>query len=555
MLALLRIRQLAIVEEIEVELGPGLTVVTGETGAGKSILVSALELVLGGRASPSMVRAGAARAEIEALFDTPDGARVLRRSVLANGRSRAYVDGALSTVAELARTAMGLVDVCSQHEHHVLVDPATHLGFLDAFAGHGPMAARMAAAHGAWSAARDRLEQARARVQSRTEREDLLRFQVGELEELALAPGELEELETRREQLVHAAALVQAAGEAAHRLSADEHGACDVLAAVVSALDRVARHDEALASLADALRSAREEVDEAANALARYAERADLDPAQLSATEDRWFAARRLVRKYGGSEAELLAHADRAAQELTELAQLDDTVDALEADLATAERAAAEEARALSASRRAAAADLAAAVTSELADLGMGGARVQIDVAPLEGRAGELAVDGARLVATGCDRAELLIAPNPGEPPRPLRRVASGGELSRALLAIKRVLAARGPVGLYVFDEVDAGVGGAVADTIGRKLTSVARHHQVLCITHLPQIAAYGDAHIRVVKEQRGARTVSSVELLNADGRADELARMLGGVVVSDAARTAARDLLSTARNAPGARI
>jgi DNA repair protein RecN (Recombination protein N) len=557
MLTELHVRNLAIIDALDVTFDRGLTVITGETGAGKSILVAALQLVLGGRASPEVVRAGAERAEVEALFavspeqlaragvdfEAAGGELVVRRTVHAGGRSRATIDGRLATATELQALAGGLVDIASQHEHHALGDPATHLATLDAYAGH---ADRLAALGAAWAAAVDALGALRSlqtRARDRADRQDLLEFQLAEVRRLDPRPGELPELEESASRSRHADRLRRATAGAEHALYGRERALCAELARIEHELDEAAALDPALALVAAQVRSARAELEDAAQELGRYARRVDADPDALARAEERIAVLKRLARRHGDLDA-LVAWRDAAERELSELADAEHHLERLAAAAETARGVAGALAEALSVSRRRAADALGQAIAAELGDLGMGGAEVEVEVAPL-GPGGDLEHAGARLGVTGIDRVELLIAPNPGEPPRPLRRIASGGELSRSLLAIRRVLSATTTPGTHVFDEVDAGVGGAVADAIGRKLAEVARHHQVICITHLPQIAAYGDAHLVVAKDVEGGRTASRVRRLDEAGRVEELARMLGGRRVTEAARDAARALLS----------
>jgi DNA repair protein RecN (Recombination protein N) len=559
MLAALRIRNVAIAESVEVSFEPGLTVVTGETGAGKSILVHCLLLALGGRASPELVRAGADRAEVEALFDVRDDpalrARlqsmdlpaddeiVVRRTVSAQGRSRATVNGALVTAAQLQRLGAGLVDITSQHEHHGLSDPDTHLATLDAWVARPELLAGVREAWEQARAAADALAALRAQVAARGERTDLLRFQLQEIAGVGPKAGELDEVEQEVSRLRHAARLSEVASRADAALSGRERAVLGELARAEADLAAVVPLDPSLGPLVRQLASARIELEDAAHELARYARRVERDPESLARLEERLSALKRLVRRHGSIDAAIALRASIEEQ----LAVLDDAglhLDRLEADRSVALARAGAAAEELSRVRRERAAALGRAIGAELGDLGMGGALVRVEVAPLLPQEGELAHAGARLTARGIDHVELLVAPNPGEPPRPLSRIASGGELSRALLATKRVLAGLGPVGTYVFDEVDTGVGGAVAESIGRKLAAVARHHQVICVTHLPQIAAFGQAHLHVSKHVEGDRTASRVRRLEAEERVEELARMLGGRKIGAAARSAARALL-----------
>ncbi len=561
-LQLLRIRNLAIIEETELELGSGLNVITGETGAGKSILIAALALVLGGRADAGLVRTGAPRAEVEALFelgDVPalrallaehdieaDDELVIRRVLLKSGRSRAYVGGRLTPLHLLRRLARGLVDISSQHEHHTLVDARTHLEHLDAFAHLSSTRQQVSEAHRALQDASVALQHAEDALRARAEREDLLRFQLGELATLDPKAGEVDALERQVQKLRHAAELAEIAGRAERTLYGADNALITGLARVTARLEQAVRHDPLFTELVDRLDSARMEVEEVARDLERYGAELSLEPRVLAEAEERLQAIRRLVRKHGHTINDLIEWGSTARAELAQLSAGEARVESLSTALENARERARVEAFALSQHRHAAAEPLAAAMTAELASLGMGGARVMVDVAPLDGEGG-VALDGQRLTARGIDRVEFLIAPNPGEEPRPLARVASGGELSRALLALKRVLSDIGPVGLFVFDEVDTGVGGAVAEVIGQKLAAIARGNQVLCITHSPQVAVYADRHCFVHKIQEGGRTHSRIQRLDEAAHLSEVSRMLGGIQVSEASRAAALQLRTTA--------
>ena len=562
MLATLRIENLAIVESLEVDFGTGLTVITGETGAGKSILVRALKLVLGARAQPDLVRTGAPSATVEALFHIGDAPRVrerllaldlpaddelLVRRTIQNGRSRGTVNGRLTTASQLRGLAQGLVDISSQHEHHTLADPANHLATLDAWAQAPGLLTRVAETYRAALVARDALNDLRARAAEQGERVDVLRFQASELARLAPQPGEIATLEEAVRRGHHAERLRSTTAQAEFALYSRDRAVCAELLQLEDALaDAVAVAPE-LGPMVEQLRTARTELEDAAEALGRFSRTVDADPELLTHQEERLHELKRLARRFGGDLAAAIDRGRAIEEELAVLEAADDHIERLGIEASQALAVAGAAATELSGARHQAAAALGQTISRELADLGMGGARIEVDVAPLEGAAAELSHEGARLTARGIDRAEFLIAPNPGEEPRPLGRIASGGELSRALLATKRVLAGLGPVGTYVFDEVDTGVGGGVADAIGRKLLEVAGHHQVLCITHSPQIAALGRHHFRVQKRVEHGRTHSGLVPLHEGARVEELARMLGGRQITDAARDAARALLTPA--------
>jgi DNA repair protein RecN (Recombination protein N) len=568
MLLSLTIDNVVLIEHQVLELGPGFNVLTGETGAGKSMVVDALALVLGGRARPEIVRNGAREAEVAALFEIEPGSRVaakleaagvpcdgelvVRRVVQAEGRSRAFLNGKLSTAAQLAELGPDLCDIASQHESVSLTDPATHLEYLDAYGRLETMRDLLGEKVAELATLVREIDRVREAERGRAEREDFLAFQLREIEELDPAAGEETELENERARLRHAEKLSTATQGAADRLYEGDDSRegyspiCDQLARISSDLDAAAAIDPSLAPLARSVEGARSELADAARALSRYASGIESNSERLAEVDDRWFRLQKLLRKHGPTTTELIAYRDDLKRQVGELAGADQLRGELEAKREACLAAVASEARTLSRKRRDAAAKLADAIGKELGGLGMGRARVVVDVSPVPApQAGELPpVDGARLTSSGIDRVEFLIAPNKGEDPRPLRRIASGGELSRALLALKRVLAEKGPAGLYVFDEVDAGVSGAIAEVIGRAIADVARHRQVLCITHLPQIAALADVQYVVDKSEAKGRTTSSVRKLSNAERVDEIARMIGGVRVGDAARRAAVELL-----------
>jgi DNA repair protein RecN (Recombination protein N) len=564
MLTCLRVRDLAIIDSLDVELGPGLNVITGETGAGKSILVDALELVLGGKGKAELVRTGASQAEVEALFDVGDdpalqarlsalevehdGELVIRRVLSPNGRTRAFVNGRMATAQQLSSLARGLLDISSQHEHHSLTETATHLAYIDAFARLETQREQVTTAYHALKRAHDALESFETRVADRAQREDLLKFQVQELEEVAPRPHEEAQLGEQRDRLKHSDTLLRLCGDAADALYERDRSICEELATVCQQVRDAAALDPALLELVQQLDSGLTLLEEAARELGRYTRGVHADPDTLVEIEERLHALTRIKRKYGGTIEAALAHLAAAKEELGALEDHEGTCEKLRSLYEKALGEAAGHARVLSEQRRQAAAALAQAISDEIRSLGMGGARIEIDVSPLEGKQGELVVDGARLSASGIDRAEFLIAPNRGEEARPLSKIASGGELSRAMLAIKRILGGLGSDGLYVFDEVDSGVGGAVAEVIGRKIKDVASHHQVLCITHLAQIAVFADSHFKVEKLIVDGRTVSTVRKLTSREQADEIARMLGGIKVTAKTRAAAAEMLKDAQ-------
>jgi DNA repair protein RecN (Recombination protein N) len=557
----LAIRNVVLIEQLTLELGAGFNVLTGETGAGKSMLIDALSLVLGGRARPDLVRSGASSAEVDALFDldprscvadkleaagiSSTGELVLRRVVHAEGRSRAYINGRLCTAAQLADVAADLCDIASQHESVSLTDPLTHAGYLDAFGRLGAARDRLTLQVDALQNVVRELELTVARQRGRAEREDFLAWQISELDDLDPHLGEEVELDHERARLRHAEKLRGATERACDRLYEGDGAICDELARIAAELEQMAALDGSLSAMAQGVESSRSQLADVARALARYADSVEINPERLAEVEDRTFRLHKLLAKHGPTTSDLLAYRAELMVERESLAGAADAAAGLEAAKARQLVEVASSARDLSRQRRSAADALADAIGRELAQLGMGRARVVVDVAPATGGGDALHIDGARLSRTGIDRVEFLIAPNRGEEPRPLRKIASGGELSRALLALKRVLADEGPVGTYVFDEVDAGVGGAIAEVIGHAIADIARHRQVVCITHLPQIAALADSHFVAEKTEVNGRTTTRVRRLTESDRVEEIARMVGGIKVGEASRRAAQELLS----------
>ncbi|MCB9666740.1 MAG: DNA repair protein RecN [Myxococcales bacterium] len=565
MLSLLRIKDFAIIDALEVAFGPGLNVVTGETGAGKSILIAALHLVLGARGAPELIRQGAASAEVEALFDigddpdlrqrleaqgiTVDEELLIRRVVLANGRSRAYVAGKLATLGQLAEISVGLADIASQHEHHSLTNPSNHLLYLDAFAGLGELRTEMIQRHGIVLEAKRALTAIKHSVSQRAEREDFLRFQLQEIIDLDLSSDDETSLPEERERLRHAERLKQLTSEAEYALYSKDDALCDQLARISTLIEEASRFDARLSDTYKELISISAQLEETSRSLNRYAREAASDPERLLALEQRLERLAHLTRKHGKSLADVLSFKTVAENELAQLQNHEQHVRDLEQRYQDAKSAARDTARALSAKRMSAAKKLGKAISEELRSLGMGDAKVVIEVMRTSNVADENGIDGVTLSANGMDRVEFLIAPNRGEKPRPLHKIASGGELSRSMLAIKRVLTGLGPSGVYVFDEVDAGVGGAIAEVIGTKMHEVSRHHQVICITHLPQIAAFADTHFSVRKAVRAGRTFSAIGELDSEERREELARMLGGKTVTSTTRAAASEMLKIAKS------
>jgi DNA repair protein RecN (Recombination protein N) len=567
MLTCLRIQHLAIVDALELSFEPGLNVITGETGAGKSIVVQALQLVLGERARADIVRTGHGSAEVEALFDIahdpafqsrlqhagfePSDELLIRRVVQSEGRTRSYVNGRLVTVTQLSELAEGLADISSQHEHHSLLQPAFHIEYLDAYAGNGALRAQMLKAHREVAERQREWDEAQQSARQGLERIDLLRFQIQEIDAAGVRPDALDEdegLQHERQRLRHVEKIRFAVQATEDALYAREHAIGDELARVATLLAEVAEFDPRLQSHAETLDRVHTEVQEVARDLGHVLRTVEADPERLQAIDDRLDVLQALKRKFGGSLASVLQYRERAATELDRIEHRDDYLRTLAASLDDAAERARDVALKLRKSRVQHAKKLATAISAELQSLGMSHATVSVDVRP---SAGSDDTPHGGCSPTGLDRVELLFAPNVGEQPKPLANIASGGELSRTMLAIKRVLGSLGPAGVYVFDEVDTGVGGAVAEVIGRKLQEVSRFHQVICITHLPQIAVYADTHYQARKDVSADRAHSTIERLRGPDHAlDEVARMLGGLKITAKTKEAAREMWLEAQRA-----
>jgi DNA repair protein RecN (Recombination protein N) len=568
----IRIRNLGVITEATLPLGPGFSVVTGETGAGKTMVVTALGLLLGGRADSGAVRSGATAARVEGLLrvdertpgladrvddaggEVEDGRVLLARQLSAEGRSRAFAGGASVPVAALAAMAEPLVAVHGQSDQHRLLRPAAQRDALDSFAGTKALALRerYAEQHQALRDTERELADVVANARERAREADLLRFGLGEVEAVDPAPGEDASLAAEEQRLGYADSLRTAAAQAREALSSED-GTPDALGAVSSArklLDGVREHDAEAAGLADRLAEVSYLLSDVAADVSSYVSTLESDPARLAAVSERRAALLALTRKYGETVDEVLAWAATSAERLTELDGTDEHVDELRSRRSSLREQLAGTAAALTKERTRAAARLGKVVTAELGSLAMPHASLTVSVRQDEDQEAGLEIDGRRLRfgPAGVDDVELLLAANRGADPRPLGKGASGGELSRVMLAVEVALAATNPVPTFVFDEVDAGVGGRAAVEVGRRLALLARHAQVLVVTHLPQVAAFADRHVVVVKSQDGTVTTSGLTTLDDEGRVRELSRMLAGLEDSATALAHAEELLAAAQ-------
>ena len=555
MLTFLRISGFALIERVELSFGPGLTVITGETGAGKSILVDALALLRGTRGSAEVIRTGCDDAEVEAQFEVPpsstvraqleadgralDEGLVVRRMIARSGRGRAHLGGGLCTLAELTASVGHLVDITSQHDQQSLMDPESQLSILDAFADNSALIAEARAAWQVLAAARDDLSGFESQARARAEREDYLRFQLAELEEAALVPGEDDSLKSERERVRGAEKFLAVFARGEEALYAGDQAAASQIGATARELEALAVLDASLVPLAERLRNAQAMVEDVASDLARLTGSVRFDPERLAQLEERLHLVGRLVRKHGGTVEAALERQQSLGRELGELGSFEEGLQVRRAAVDAAQERMTGLSRALSERRRKSARTLGKKIDETLGDLGLREASVKV-----------LVEDKEPPGPKGFDRVRFLFAPNPGQEAAPLARIASGGELSRVMLAVKRALAGTDRATTYVFDEVDTGVGGATAEVIGRKLKAIAADRQVLAVTHLPQIAAFADHHLRVEKAVAGGRTSVHITPLDARQRASELARMLGGSRPSREAAGLADEMLRRARKA-----
>ena len=559
MLRFLRIQHLAIIDSVEIEFDPGFNVLTGETGAGKSILVEAVGLLLGGRASADLVRTGEESAAVEAIFDSRGDEMIVRREITAQGRSRAFINGALATATALKDLSGRLIELHGQHEHQTLLDPSTHLLLLDAFGDLSALAAPTAAAFEVMRAAADELARMQAAGRDRDARLELIAFQLAELDRAAPAAGEDDELAAVRQVLANAERVERLCVESYASLYERDDAILAALGSVWRRVTELASLDPQFQPYVDAREGVKSHLEDLAMFLRRYADGIEASPARLQQIEERLALLERLKRKYGPTLADVMARREALRRERSDFERGDERLLELEQAHADARRAYLAAATALSAERRRVAVRFAAGLERVLAELAMGRTRVDVRFGPQPPE--------AEWSGRGIDAAELYLSPNPGEELRPLARIVSGGELSRVMLALKTMTAASRhgfsetaarPPGAdapgLIFDEVDAGIGGRAADIVGRRLRALGSAFQVLCITHLPQVAAYADTHFQIEKRVTRGRTRTTVRRLDAAGRVDEVARMLGGDVITDGLRHSAREMLEGRAGEPNAK-
>ena len=555
MLTELNIRNFAIIDEMHVSFAGGLNMLSGETGAGKSIIIGAMSLLLGDRASSDLVRSTADSAVVEALFDVGGNKEVqsrleeagmeagdellLKRVVSREGRNKVYINGSPATLGMLASLGETLVNICGQREHQVLLDADNHIDILDAFGGLMPLRNEFLSLYTEWQELKKQLRGLEAKNNEKIEKEELLRFQLDEIEKSDVRIGEDLALQDEKLILANAQRLDEYAGRAHDALYAAEGSVLERLRSIIDDIKEIRKIDPGLKVSEEEMESAFFNLEEIAFSLRDYAKEITFDPARLEAIDDRLAFLGRLKRKYGAAIEDILKKKGEIAAELDGIAGLGEEIARVSEEIARREAALLEKAKELSARRRKTAGVLKETIEKEIHSMRMADTVFEVRFAVPPGRG-----DISSLNPKGMDDVEFYLSTNVGEDLMPLNRIASGGELSRIVLAMKKALAGSGAVGTVVFDEVDSGIGGAVAEVVGKKLRDVSRHHQVICITHLPQIACFGDAHFRVSKKVQGERTNAGVDLLSEAERLDEIARMLSGVEITEKTRQHASEML-----------
>jgi len=560
MLKELGITNFAIIDRLNLAFHDGLNVISGETGAGKSILIGAIGLLLGDRASSDLIRSDEDSAIVEAAFDIgpykllqtklnamgfrPGRELVVKRVVSRSGKNRVYIDGNLATVAMLGEISEALVNICSQHEHQALLDPESHIDILDEFGNLGAQRRAFAALYEGYQGLKARLDDLAAKNRNRAEREEFLRFQVSEIEKAALKPGEDLSLQEEKKILSNAVKLTELARESYEILYGKEESVLGQLSRVTGHIREIRRIDPNVKISDEEMKSLAIQLEDAARGLRDYLNKIPSDPSRLEEIDDRLEVLGRLKKKHGGSIENVLKTGQSLKSELDGLSNVAGEMENLEQELNLKKASLQELGGTLSVERRRVAASMEKAIEGEIHDLMMEKARFQVSF-----KEPQLDDEKAPLLhSRGVDHLEFYLSTNVGEQLKPLNRIASGGELSRIVLAMKKVLARAGSVGTVIFDEVDSGIGGATAEIVGRKLRDIARNHQVICITHLPQIASFGQTHYRVVKTVSDGRTRTDVSPLAENERLEEITRMLGGVEITDKTRAAAKEMLKAAK-------
>ncbi|MCX5853753.1 MAG: DNA repair protein RecN [Deltaproteobacteria bacterium] len=560
MLTELNITNFAIIDELKVSFSGGLNVITGETGAGKSIIIGAVSLLLGDRASSDMIRSFEDSALVEALFDIgekeelreklqrmgfPGGDElVLKRIVSRTGKNRVFINGQLANLSMLAAVSESLINICGQHEHQVILNAENHIDILDEFGGLFSLRSEYTEGYNAYQSLNERIRDLLSLKKTRGEKEDFLRFQLREIDDAGIGAGEDADLLEEKKVLTHVRKLMDHAGKAHDVLYSRSGSILEDIRGVIAHIREIKKIDQRLGLSEQELDTMYYQLEEAALVLRDYEKSLSYDPARLDAIDDRLELLGRLKRKYGATLEGILKKRDDIAEELKAIDSVDEEIEQISEAIKLHRSKLLEKAHLLSRKRRETAAVLRNAVEDEVHTLRMEKATFEVMFkSPVD--------DGEDVSfnSKGIDEVEFYLSTNVGESLKQLNRIASGGELSRIILALKKVLAKTGSVGTIIFDEVDSGIGGATAEDVGRKLKDVSEHHQILCITHLPQIACFGSRHYRVVKTVSGERTVASVEALSENDRLDEITRMLGGAELTKKTREHAREMLELSRS------
>lgn len=557
MLLELRIKNFAIIDELNLSFSKGFNILTGETGAGKSIILNAVQLLLGDRASEELIRSSEEEASVEALFDISENRKVkeriqqrgqrpsgkeeedsllVRRVISRSGRGKAFMNGNFATLGMLSEIGEELLSIYGQHEHQSLQRVDTHIDILDEFGGLLNLRKEFEELFQKFTSLSQELERIRGEKERREKERELMAFQSKEIEKAGVRVGEEEALKEEKRILAHAKKLVDFANASEEALYSMDGSATERIHSILHQGKEMATIDASLSPILNSLNSALIQLQEAALALRDYSKRIEVNPGRLEEIENRLEELDRLKRKYGPTEADILRFKEKVDENLRTFTSEEERLSRLEGEIDPLREEMTQRAQKLSRERRRVASELKRSVEKELATLGMKKTTFQVRI------------DDQALSGKGKDRIEFLISPNIGEEVKPLAKIASGGELSRIMLAIKRILAGIGGRQVLIFDEVDAGIGGAVAEVVGRKLRELSKHHQVICVTHLPQIACFADRHHSVMKEVKSGRTITLVHPLEKEARVDEIARMLGGVKVTDKTRAHAQEMMENAK-------
>ncbi len=556
MLTDLQIKHFAIIDDLHIAFGPGLCILSGETGAGKSIILGALNLILGGRASADLIRTGENEAVVEAIFDISANqsfqktleqkgvalngstALLVKRIISREDKNKVFINGNLSVLSILTEIAEALLTIAGQHEHQELLRPQNHLEILDGFGGLIKQRSRYRESFLTMQSLKKELEVLKAAAKQRTEREELLAYQWQEIEDAHLIPGEDDALKSEKRILQNAGELIASTHQIYEDLYSADSAVLTRISRIQKEISALERIDPALSEHRKTLDAVGVQLEDIAFSLRDYGQRLHFEPEKLEAVENRLELIRRLKKKYGETVEEILARQKALLEDREQLSRLADRATQVESDFESASHEARLLASNLSQSRRTCAETLCKELARELASLGMKDTKF----GTLFNEAGAQPMD-----ESGMDQMEFLFSPNPGEAPRPLSRIASGGELSRLMLAFKHLFARHEGVATLIFDEVDAGIGGATAEVVGQKLHEISRFHQTVCITHLPQIAVYGDTHYAISKRVTGGRTTTQVKELDPEKRVDEISRMIGGEEITQKTRTLAREMMKRA--------